>query len=92
MINVPIFYWATRKTLFLGKIFDARLRGSDCHSHSYCVSAPITTSTPTPTPTGPVTLPGPTQAGIPSNCNKYVLQQEGEFLLSLEASKQSNPF
>ncbi|RDB24798.1 hypothetical protein Hypma_007466 [Hypsizygus marmoreus] len=45
---------------------------------AYCVNAPDPTTTlPTPTPTEPVTPPGPTQAGIPSNCNKYVLQQDG---------------
>ncbi|KAI0887789.1 uncharacterized protein GGS22DRAFT_154292 [Annulohypoxylon maeteangense] len=49
---------------------------------SYCVSAddpkPTTTTTssaPPPTSTG-VTPPGPTQSGIPDNCNKYALTQD----------------
>ncbi|PPQ88791.1 hypothetical protein CVT25_010476 [Psilocybe cyanescens] len=41
------------------------------------------TTTPTPTHTGPATPPGPTQAGIASNCDAYVLQQDGVFCFDM---------
>ncbi|KAH9478590.1 LysM domain-containing protein [Psilocybe cubensis] len=41
------------------------------------------TSTPTSTATGSATPPGPTQAGIASNCDKYVLQQDGIFCFDM---------
>jgi len=55
------------------------------YPHSYCVNAPAATATTTSTsstPTGPVTPPGPTQSGIASNCNKYVMQQTGKLIPS----------
>jgi hypothetical protein len=47
-----------------------------------CPSAP-----PTPTPT-PVKnpAPGPTQAGIPSNCNRWVLQRDGVYCYDMAKS------
>lgn len=43
------------------------------------------TPTPTPTNTRPPP-PGPTQAGIPSNCNKWVLQKTGVYCYDMAAA------
>lgn len=49
---------------------------------AYCVSGSNATSSATPTSSAPgpvATPPGPTQSGIASDCNKYVLQQDGVY-------------
>jgi len=64
--------------------------------YAYCVgragsasSSPTptpTTASPTPTPTSTgVTPPGPTQAGIPATCNKYVMQRDGVYCYDMAA-------
>lgn len=40
--------------------------------------AALTTTSAVPTPTSTDTPPGPTQSGIAENCNRWVLQKEGE--------------
>ncbi|OAL51442.1 hypothetical protein IQ07DRAFT_566073 [Pyrenochaeta sp. DS3sAY3a] len=50
-------------------------------------SAGSRTPSPTPTPTSTRPQPpGPTQAGIPSNCNKYVLQKDGVYCYDMAAA------
>ena len=58
--------------------------GSSCQylvpGDAYCVSDPTTlpTSTTATAMTTSVTPPGPTQSGIPNNCNAYALSQSGD--------------
>ncbi|KAF2460035.1 hypothetical protein BDY21DRAFT_419731 [Lineolata rhizophorae] len=65
--------------------------GGDCSGlwpdYAYCVgvsddddggSTPTTTATQSPSPTG-VAPPGPTQSGIPDNCDEYVMQEDGVY-------------
>lgn len=64
---------------------------SDCGNlilgDAYCVSGPngtsSTSSTPTPTAVPP---PGPTQAGVPANCDEWVMQKDGVYCSDMAAA------
>ncbi|KAF7184685.1 hypothetical protein CNMCM7691_006047 [Aspergillus felis] len=73
--------------------------GNDCAGlwpdYYICVGVEGTTTATTPTATATATAtptstepgpPGPTQAGIPDNCNKWIMQQDGVFCYDMAAS------